>query len=82
MGNRQDNRVRSPAPDRDHRPHDVRPCADRVRPSGAVGDRGDDRGNSVGGRLFSDSLHNTKIYFICDTYTYSGLLLYRECIDL
>ena len=49
MGNRQDNRVRSPAPDRDHRSHDVRPCSDRVGPSGAVCDRGDDRSDSVGG---------------------------------
>lgn len=50
MGNHQDNRVRSPAPNRDRRSHDVRPGADRVGPSGVVGDRGDDRGDSVGGR--------------------------------
>ena len=30
---------------------DVRPCADRVGPSGAVCDRGDDRSDSVGGEV-------------------------------
>lgn len=53
MGHSQDNRVRSPAPDSDRRPHDVRPGPDRVGPSGAVGDRGDDRGIGVGGNCLA-----------------------------